>query len=65
MKKDTAIEHFGSASALADALGIRPASVSEWGELVPEGRAYQLQVLTGGKLSVDPSLYAKRTAAGL
>lgn len=60
MRKDEAIAHFGTASALADALGIRPASVAEWGEFVPEGRAYQLQVITGGKLRVDPSAYQKR-----
>lgn len=60
MRKDEAIKHFGTASALADALGIRVASVSEWGEMVPEGRAYQLQVMTAGALRVDPSVYQKR-----
>lgn len=59
MKKDDAIRHFGGNSALAEALGISPSSVSEWGELVPELRAYQLQVMTAGLLRVDPALYRK------
>jgi len=61
MRKDEAIKHFGTAAALARALDISPASVSEWGEMVPEGRAYQLQVLTAGALRVDPSAYKKGT----
>ena len=62
MLKHDAVKHFGTASALADALGIRLASVSEWGEIIPEGRAYQLQVITSGALRVDPTLYARRNA---
>lgn len=60
MLKSTVIQHYGSASALAKALGISPAAVSEWGDLVPEGRAYQIQVLTAGLLHVDPGAYGKR-----
>jgi hypothetical protein len=59
MLKHDAIRHFGSASQLARALDIAPASVSEWGELVPLGRAYQLQVITGGALQVNQSAYTK------
>ena len=59
MRKEDAIKHFGTATALARALGIRLPSVSEWGELVPESRAYQLQVITAGALTVDPSVYRK------
>ncbi len=59
MLKTDAISHFGSAAELARALSISPASVSEWGDLIPEGRAYQLQVITAGALQVDPTLYAK------
>ena len=59
MRKDEAVRHFGTAAALAEALGIAPSSVSEWGEFVPRGRAYELQVLTGGVLRVDPAAYEK------
>ena len=49
MEKAHAIAHFGSVSALAEALGIAPAAISQW-DAVPELRQYQLQVITAGKL---------------
>lgn len=59
MKKTTVIEHFGTATAVAEALHISPQAVSKWPEIIPEGAAYKLQVITAGRLAVDPSLYAK------
>jgi hypothetical protein len=59
MLKALAIQHFGTATALARALNITVQAVSDWGDFVPEGRAYKLQVVTGGLLRVDPSLYDK------
>lgn len=53
MKKASAIAHFGSAAELARELGITEAAVSKWGEIIPQGRAYQIQVMTGGKLKAD------------
>ncbi|GJA55288.1 hypothetical protein KAM348_27110 [Aeromonas caviae] len=55
MKTNHAVEYFGSKVALAIAIGIHKAAVSQWGENVPKGRAYQLEVLTGGKLKADPA----------
>jgi biotin operon repressor len=43
MKKRDAIAAFGSASDLARALGITRQSVSDWGEDIPELRAYQIR----------------------
>ena len=57
MRKEEVLKHFGSASELARILGISPASISEWGKLIPKGRAYQIQVITAGALRVDPSAY--------
>lgn len=61
MKKQDAISHFGSASELARQLSrpgswpITEAAVSQWGEVIPFGRAYQIEVLTGGQLkAVQP-----------
>lgn len=51
-----AIEHFGTQSALARALGIKPPSISDWGETVPPLRQLQLERLTGGTLRADPSI---------
>jgi hypothetical protein len=65
MKTETAIQHFGNKAALARALQIKPPSVYDWGELVPLGRAYELQALTNGALQVDRALYtsAQKAAA--
>ncbi|MDT3273992.1 Cro/CI family transcriptional regulator [Shewanella sp. SP2S2-4] len=54
MKTYVAVEHFKGKSKLAKALGINPASVSQWGEDVPELRAYQIERLTDGALKVNP-----------
>jgi transcriptional repressor of cell division inhibition gene dicB len=53
MDKTTVIEHFGSIAAIAKAIGVSHAAVSKWGDTIPKGRAYQIEVLTGGKLKAD------------
>ncbi|MFT6331220.1 MAG: DNA-binding transcriptional regulator YdaS (Cro superfamily) [Bermanella sp.] len=53
MKKQIAVDHFKGKSNLAKALGISPASVSQWPDDVPELRAYQIERLTNGELKVD------------
>ena len=50
MRTKQAIKHFGSAAKLARSLGISRQSVHDWGDVVPEGRAYQIEVLTEGAL---------------
>ncbi|MDX7693596.1 Cro/CI family transcriptional regulator [Aeromonas caviae] len=55
MTTSNAVKYFGSKAAIARALGINKAAVSQWGETIPEGRAYQIEVLTGGKLKANPS----------
>lgn len=62
MKKTTAIDYFGSVSALAEALSISQEAVSQWGENVPELRAYQLERITNGALTVDDNQYSKPKA---
>ena len=56
MKTD-AIAFFGSKTKLANAAGVRLASIAAWGELVPEGRAMRLQEASGGELQYDPNVY--------
>ncbi|MBL0654859.1 Cro/Cl family transcriptional regulator [Aeromonas caviae] len=53
MKKQDAIDHFGGAAKLAKALGCKPQAISQWRDHVPQGRAYQIEVLTGGKLKAS------------
>jgi DNA-binding transcriptional regulator YdaS (Cro superfamily) len=45
VKTSEAVQRYGSKAAIARLLGIKPASVSEWGENVPELRVYQLREL--------------------
>jgi DNA-binding transcriptional regulator YdaS (Cro superfamily) len=52
MKTVDAIRYFGTQAALAKALGVSKQAVSQWGDTIPDGRAYQLQVITGGRLKV-------------
>lgn len=62
MLKKTALEHFGTAAELARAIGRTPQAIDEWPEVVPEGMAYKIQVITGGKVQVDPTLYRRARA---
>lgn len=55
MKKTDVIDYFGSIGATAKALGISHVAVGKWGAAIPKGRAYQIEVLTDGKLKADPA----------
>ncbi len=48
-----AIQYFGTRYALAQALGISPATVYQWKERVPTERQIQLERLTKGALVFD------------
>ncbi|EAC0654432.1 transcriptional regulator [Salmonella enterica subsp. enterica] len=57
MLKTEAIKFFGTRIKLARAASVDPSAVSQWGELVPEGRAARLQAASGGVLVYDPAVY--------
>ncbi|EAU0368182.1 transcriptional regulator [Salmonella enterica] len=57
MLKTEAIKFFGTRIKLAKAASVDPSAVSQWGELVPEGRAARLQVASNGALIYDPAVY--------
>lgn len=57
MRKSSALAHFGTQAAVADALDISRAAVSKWGEVVPFESATALEILTDGAIRVDPTLY--------
>ncbi|MFP1742485.1 Cro/CI family transcriptional regulator [Lonsdalea quercina] len=65
MKKDDVVSYFGGVSKTAKALSLSHASVSGWSEVIPKGRAFEIQVLTKGALKVDLSLYEKNTTTGI
>ncbi|EQC2550903.1 MULTISPECIES: Cro/CI family transcriptional regulator [Enterobacter cloacae complex] len=57
MLKQDALNFFGNKTKLAQAAGVRPPSVSAWGELVPEGRAMRLQEASGNVLVYNSEIY--------
>ena len=59
MQTKDVIAHFGDQVKAAAALGITPSAISQWGEVPPMVRQYQIQVITKGKLKASQ----KRTAA--
>ena len=60
MTKSEAIAHFGSVKKLADALGLKSVqAVYQWpDDGIPEGRQYQIQAMTKGKLKASPKATA-------
>lgn len=56
METKTAIDLAGSPTALAEILGITVSAVSQWGDLIPEKRVWQLRVLR-------PEWFAKQVKA--
>ena len=58
MKTSEAVTYFKDVKGLADALEITTEAIYQWGEEVPMGRAYQLQVMTDGQLQAEPKAAA-------
>lgn len=50
MRTQDAADFFGGKSKLAEALGVSPSAITQWGEYVPLVRQYQIQVVSKGKL---------------
>lgn len=53
MKTEEAINFFGGKKQLADALGVWPQVIYQWGEYPPLARQYELQVKTNGALLAE------------
>lgn len=56
MTTQEAIAYFKTQTALARALCIRPAAVSQWGEYPPRLRQLELQQVTRGRLKAEPKV---------
>lgn len=50
IKKEDAVAFFGSQTALGDFFEIKQSAVSQWGEYLPRGRAYELVDRTNGEI---------------
>ncbi|KHE04898.1 MULTISPECIES: Cro/CI family transcriptional regulator [Citrobacter freundii complex] len=57
MYKKQVIGHFGTQRAVAKALGISDAAVSQWKEVIPEKDAYRLEIVTAGVLKYNEAAY--------
>lgn len=59
MKTQDAIDYYETKAALARALKLTRGAITPWVEAgrLPKGRACELQLITGGQLKVDLSLY--------
>lgn len=54
-----AYEHFGTYSAIADALDISKGAITQWNGNIPENRQLELHRITKGKLKADAPILAK------
>ena len=65
MKPDEAIRWAGSQRKLAEICDVTESAVSQWADrgLIPEMRAYQLEVLSAGVLKVDLAVYRRNSEA--
>ena len=52
MRTQEAIEHFGGATKLAEALGLTRDAIYKWGAYPPNETQYKIMVLSGGRLAV-------------
>ena len=60
MKTDEAIKRAGSSAALAALFGITPGAVSQWGDMLPDARVWQLKVICPDWFA--PAASAQQTA---
>ena len=56
MNIEDVTQFFGNKRKLAAALGVSPSAVTQWCGVIPEGRKYQIQILTEGKLKAANSV---------
>lgn len=57
MLKSKVLAYFKTNVAVAEALGISDAAVSQWDELIPPASAHELSKKTNGQLPFEPALY--------
>jgi transcriptional repressor of cell division inhibition gene dicB len=62
MRKVDVLAHFKTGRAVAAALKIRESSVSQWPDIIPIRRAYELERITGGALKATPDVIPKEAA---
>ena len=61
MLKNQVVEYYGGISKTAIALGVTHSAVCQWGNVIPQKKAFVIERITNGKLKYDASLYQKAT----
>jgi hypothetical protein len=62
MTKSEAIEWAGGTQVLlAERLGLKQPSIASWGDVPPQLRQIQIEMLSGGTLKAEPSCYSQAT----
>lgn len=59
MYKSEAIKHFKRATRLAEALDVNKSTISNWPDIVPKGRAYEIYHMTKGAVALRKGHYKK------
>ena len=60
MKKEAVLKYFNNCvTDVANACRVSCASVSQWGEIIPEVNALKLERATKGKLKYESKMYEK------
>lgn len=61
MLKSKVLSYFDNRAVdVAKACNVSSASVSQWGDIIPEKNALKLEKLTNGALVYDASMYEKK-----
>lgn len=62
MKKSEVLAHFGTPKRVADELGITVQAFYQWPEVIPRGRACEIEVITGGALKAGSKRVSNKAA---
>jgi DNA-binding transcriptional regulator YdaS (Cro superfamily) len=58
------VDFFGNEASLARSLGMTPQGVYLWKGVIPQGRAYQIESITGGEIKAAEILSGRVPKAG-
>jgi DNA-binding transcriptional regulator YdaS (Cro superfamily) len=62
MRVSDVVKFFGNKAKVAEAIGVTPGAVTNWGDIVPSTSILQIEQASGGKIKADPAVYKARAA---
>ena len=63
MRKQDVLDYYQTSARVAEALGITPQAISQWGDIIPFFSAFRLHQMTGGRLKLDVRMYGRKNIA--